>query len=98
MAQRESKLSRKIMKELEHQGYFCFKVHGGPTMMAGLPDIIACVDGKFYGFETKLPEGKDPSPIQEFIHKKICKSGGKVFVSRSVQQALNQLQSELDQS
>lgn len=43
MSQAESKLSREIMNALRAEGIFCFKIHGGPTMMAGLPDIIACV-------------------------------------------------------
>jgi hypothetical protein len=43
MSQGESKLSRDIMAALRANGVFCFKIHGGPTMMAGLPDIIACV-------------------------------------------------------
>lgn len=91
MAQRESKLSRKIMTALEAEGIFCFKIHGGPMMMAGLPDIIACVDGKFIGFETKMPEGKEPSKIQAFIHTKIRQSGGDVYVVRSVAQALSRV-------
>lgn len=88
MAQRESRLSRKIMTELEKQGIFCFKNHGGPMTMAGLPDVIACVDGKFIGFETKTPEGGEPTTIQKFIHAKIRASGGEVFVPRSVKHAL----------
>lgn len=88
MAQPESRKSRKIMAELTKRGVFCFKVHGGAHMMAGLPDIIACVDGKFYGLETKMPDGGDATPIQELIHNMIRESGGKVAVVRSVDQAL----------
>jgi hypothetical protein len=88
MAQRESKLSRKIMTELEKHGAFCFKVHGGPHMMAGLPDIIVCVEGKFIGLETKLPDGGDATPIQRLIHSKIKAAGGKAIVVRSPAEAL----------
>jgi hypothetical protein len=41
--QPESSLSYRIMNELRARGIFCFKVHGGPTMMNGLPDVFACV-------------------------------------------------------
>jgi len=75
MAQRESKKSREIMRALEAEGAFCFKIHGGASMMAGLPDIICCHRGRFYGFETKMPGGK-PSKIQLFIHRKIRAAGG----------------------
>lgn len=43
MAQPESKLSRAIMAALRNRGVWCLKIHGGPTMMAGTPDILACV-------------------------------------------------------
>jgi Holliday junction resolvase len=91
MAQRESKLSRQIINAITSQGHFAFKVHGGPWMMAGLPDIVACIDGRFVCIETKMPDGKDPSPIQQFVHEKIRKAGGQVFVARSVRQALEML-------
>lgn len=88
MAQGESKLSRRIMTELTKHGVFCFKIHGGPHMMAGLPDIIACVEGRFIGLETKLPDGGDASVIQKFVHEKIKLAGGKAIVVRSVGDAL----------
>ena len=76
MAQRESKLSRRIMEMIRREGWFCFKVHGGPTMMAGLPDIIVCADGIFVGLETKNPESRnDVSPRQRLTHSEIRKKG-----------------------
>lgn len=107
MSQPESKLSRDIMDALRARGVFCFKVHGGPTMMAGLPDIIACVPadgcipnsrdgwnhhidriGLFVGFETKLPEGDQPTAIQRHVHNKIRNAYGHVYVVRSVDDAV----------
>lgn len=65
-------------------------------MMAGLPDIIACVPihtddwsmsepGHFVGFETKMPSGK-VSPIQKRVHENIRAAHGQVFVVRSVEE------------
>lgn len=88
MAQRESKLSREIMRAIEARGGFCFKVHGGPWMMAGLPDIIACVKGSYYGLETKNPDGGQASLVQQHVHGKIKAAGGKAAVVRSVGEAL----------
>ena len=113
MAQPESRLSRAIMNELRTRGVFCFKVHGGPTMMAGLPDIVACVPasiltfddyesdgfqrpsgfGLFVGFETKTPTGGHPTPIQQRVHERIGWAYGRVFVVRSVQDAVDALES-----
>lgn len=106
MSQPESKLSREIMAAMRAHGVFCFKIHGGPTMMAGLPDIIACVPtsecpcqrvtcrhtnrkhrGLFIGFETKQP-GEEPTPIQRRVHFKIGQAYGRVFVVRSVEDAV----------
>ncbi len=85
------------------------KIHGGPTMMAGAPDIVACVPvvlnardsaigtpapvGLFVGFETKTPSGGDPTPIQERVHDNIREAYGKVFVPRSVDDAIAALES-----
>jgi Holliday junction resolvase len=89
MSQRESQLSRKIMQALRAEGVFCFKIHGGPTMMSGLPDIIACVDGHFVGMETKLPETRNnTSPRQEYVHELIGQSGGTAQVVCSAREAL----------
>jgi hypothetical protein len=89
MAQRESKRSRHIMNALRERGIFCFKVHGSEHMMAGLPDVIACVGGIFVGMETKHPETRrDTSPRQDFVHNSIRLSGGFVRVICSVEEAL----------
>ncbi|MCD8157761.1 MAG: hypothetical protein LUD77_02380 [Clostridiales bacterium] len=43
-----------IMKYLRSlPNCFCWKEHGGMYGTAGIPDIIACVNGRFYGFEVK---------------------------------------------
>lgn len=89
MAQRESKLSRSIMEKLRAEGYFCFKIHGGPTMMAGLPDIIVCAEGIFVGLETKNPESRsDVSVRQKLTHQMIRDSEGYAAVVCSVKEAL----------
>lgn len=88
-SQRESKLSRKIMDELRAHGAFAFKVHGGPWMMAGLPDIIACVEGRFVALETKNPGDKmQTSKIQLHVHRLIRKAGGTCAVVSSVREAM----------
>lgn len=98
MSQRESVLSRKIMTAIRVEGWFCFKVHGGPTMMAGLPDIIACVEGLFIGLETKLPETRsNTSPRQDFVHGAIRQSGGTATVVCSPREALQVIRNAIKQ-
>lgn len=62
---------------------FAWKEHGGMYGTAGIPDIIACIDGKFYGFEVKTDIGK-PTKLQESTIRKINKAGGIAVVVRSV--------------
>jgi hypothetical protein len=102
MAQPESKLSRAIKAMIRARGGYCVKIHGGPTMEAGTPDILACIPvqadpppmpvvGLFVGIETKMPDGGDPTPIQQHRHDLIRASGGVVIVPRSVQDAVQAL-------
>lgn len=88
--QPESRLSRDIMAALREAGAFCWKNHGGPTMMAGLPDIAGCYKGFFFSIETKMP-GNEPSAIQRLRHAQIREAGGIVEVARSVAEALKVL-------
>jgi hypothetical protein len=43
---------------------FFFKEHGGPFGTAGIPDLICCIDGKFFAFEVKTGAGR-LSKLQE---------------------------------
>lgn len=80
------------MKALRDEGVFCFKVHGSEFMTAGLPDIIACVDGYFVGFETKMPgKEKNLSPRQRHVHTEIRAALGLVYVVSSMSQAIDAL-------
>lgn len=90
MSQPESKLSRKIMDRLRLEGYFAFKVHGSEYMMAGLPDIIVCAQGRFVGLETKMPSTRgNVSPRQSYVHSQIENAGGVAQVVCSPQEALD---------
>ena len=81
---KEADLQRAIQRYLKSEGHFVFKVHGGPMMMPGLPDLIACVDGQFVGLEVKQPGGK-PTLIQEAVLEKIRASHGVASVVCSVE-------------
>lgn len=77
-------------------------------MEAGTPDILACIPidtrsesgcsihggviGRFVAFETKMPDGGDPTPVQEHRHNQIRAAGGVVIVPRSVQDAVEALE------
>ncbi len=73
---------------------FCWKEHGGMYGMAGIPDIIACVNGRFVAFEVKVPGGK-LTKLQEIALAKIRTAGGqahKVTSAAEVAAILKQME------
>jgi Holliday junction resolvase len=50
---------------------------------AGIPDIVACIGGRFMAFEVKTEKGK-LTKLQEETIKKILAAGGMAFVVRTV--------------
>lgn len=62
---------------------FAWKEHCGMYGTAGIPDVIACIDGRFYAFEVKTPVGKT-TKLQDATIRKILACGGTAVVVRSV--------------
>ena len=61
---------------------FCWKAHGGMYGTAGIPDIIACVDGRFVAFEVKTEKGQ-LSKLQKVTLGRIREAGGRAYMVRS---------------
>ena len=66
---------------------FCWKEHGGMYGTAGIPDIIACIDGRFFAFEVKQPSGK-MTKLQEITIKRIHKANGHAHKVTSVEEVI----------
>ena len=82
----ESDIVKAIMRYLKTvPGCFFWKEHGGIYGTAGIPDIIACIGGHFFGFEVKTEKGK-PTKLQESVIRKILAAGGTAMVVRSVEE------------
>lgn len=96
MAQREARLSRTIIAALKQRfGFdvFCFKVWGSEHQFAGLPDILGCLRGRFFGLEVKLPESRsNVSPRQQLVHEFIANAGGLAVVVCSPTEAIAALE------
>ena len=65
---------------------YSFKNHGGYFGQAGLPDIIACIGGRFVALEVKTNIGK-LTPLQAVAIRKIKEAGGVAEVVRSLAEA-----------
>lgn len=80
----EKSIVTKVLRYLKTvPGCFCWKEHGGMYGTAGIPDIIACVNGRFIAFEIKTPSGKT-TKLQEATIRKILNAGGVAAVVHSV--------------
>ena len=57
------------------QGGFAFKTHGSAFQQAGLPDVVGCWHGVYFGIEVKVP-GKTASKLQQRTIDEIKAAGG----------------------
>lgn len=62
---------------------FAWKQHGGMYGVAGLPDIICCIGGRFVAFEVKTPSGR-LTKLQEITIRKIKAAKGEAYKVTSI--------------
>ena len=75
----EGKVKTKVVKILKELNvYYFYPVMGG-FGRSGIPDIICCVAGYFFGIECKAGKNK-PTPLQEAEMEKIRTAGGGALV------------------
>jgi len=78
----------------QYKAYYFFPVMGGYGR-SGIPDIIACLNGRFIGIECKAGFNK-PTLLQERELKEISRAGGTTLVVREdTMDLLNQLLKEI---
>lgn len=83
---KESVIVRRILEYLKTlPDCFAWKEHGGMYGTAGIPDIICCMDGRFFAFEVKNEKGT-ATKLQEATIRKIRAAGGTAAVVRSVEE------------
>jgi Holliday junction resolvase len=71
----EAKVKRVVVKQLKELGaYYFYPVTGGYGG-SGVPDIIGCYQGRFFGIECKAGKNK-PTPLQEKNLTDISNNGG----------------------
>lgn len=72
----EKQFENKIKKFLESRGAWFVKYWAGAQYTkSGIPDILACINGRFFGIEVKAQSGR-PSEIQMYNIRKINDAGG----------------------
>jgi hypothetical protein len=84
----EAQLVSKILAALNGlPSSFAFKIVAAPYARKGISDILACISGKFFAFEVKLP-GKEKTvtqPQSQFISS-VRAAGGHGYIVTSVLQ------------
>lgn len=86
----EAALTKAVKKWLDtQQDVFYWKASDRYT--SGVPDIIACVHGKFLGLELKDATGVVSAP-QRLFQRKITKAHGLWAEVRTVQDAMDAVQ------
>jgi len=75
----EAKVKRVVTRHLKDLGaYYFYPVTGGYGG-SGVPDIVGCYKGRFFGIECKA--GKNtPTPLQKKNLESIAESGGIALV------------------
>ena len=77
----EGKVKQKVKAVLKKHGVWYFMPVPCGYGLAGVPDFICCVQGKFLGIETKAPgKAKSLTKHQAACHRAIRQSGGEVVV------------------
>jgi hypothetical protein len=71
-SRRQLRTRRLLQQEVGGKWY---KIWGGPFQQAGIPDLIGCVQGLFFAFEIKEPNGVS-SELQDDEIEEIIEAGG----------------------
>ena len=75
----EAKVKKKVVAILKkYEAYYFYPVTGGYGR-SGVPDVIACHDGRFIGIECKAGSNK-PTPLQQKNLDDIQAAGGVALV------------------
>lgn len=71
----EKKVKKKVAKQLDDLGCYWFYPATGGYGKSGVPDIVGCYEGKFFGFECKAGKN-EPTPLQQKNLYHILVNGG----------------------
>ena len=85
----EKSVENEIKQYIKEHGGLCYKIHGGDLYQeTGIPDLLVCWGGLFFGIEVKDPQGK-PSAIQLVQGTRIKKAGGHFIIAKSLQDVID---------
>ena len=71
----EKRFEERVKKFLLERGWYYVKYFANRNTKAGIPDILACVCGRWVAIEVKATNGR-PSELQLYNRRKIREAGG----------------------
>jgi hypothetical protein len=77
-------LQPKVIKVLEEE-YNAYTIKIQAASVAGHMDVVACIEGLFYGFEVKY-KSDTPSELQKDKINTLIDKGGRGYFIRSIEQ------------
>ena len=75
----EKKVKRQVVATLKALGAYHFYPFSGGFGSSGVPDVVACCEGRFIGIECKAGKNK-PTALQERNLAQITAAGGIALV------------------
>ena len=75
----EKQFEEKVKRLLKLRGCWVLKTFSNGIQRAGVPDLLVCNKGKFYGVELKAEKGR-VTKLQEHELKLIEEAGGRALV------------------
>ncbi len=79
----ETKLKSQVIDLLRREYPSAWFYKSADRWTSGIPDLILCVEERLYAIELKVGRNK-PTPIQEFVIKRIQAAGGRAAVCWSL--------------
>jgi len=77
----ESKVKKRVREMLDKLGIYHFMPPANGFGRAGIPDIIACMDGHFIAIECKAGKGTTTA-LQDRELNRIHNAGGTTYIAR----------------
>jgi Holliday junction resolvase len=89
---KEAALTNRIRVACKERGAYVFKARGDPRQTKGIPDLVGCHNGYFFGFEVKVPGREKTLTLNQAENlKRIEEAGGVAAMITSKAQALELL-------
>ncbi len=80
-----TRLRSQVVNSLRKAGHWAAALPGSGETKKGNPDVVACIDGRFFAIEIKTGQAH-ADPTQQHEHYKIQRAGGFVLIISDIRQ------------